>query len=394
MDLRDSPDEAAFREQLRAWLRENLPAEPGSEWSRKLYEAGYAGLTWPVEYGGRGAPYSHHAIMLEEVARHGAPQHMNVIALGMAGPTIMTHGTEEQKRRYLPKMLTAEEIWCQGFSEPGAGSDLAAVRTRIEDKGDHFLVNGQKVWSSVAHLASFCILVGVGDPTAPRYEGLTYVIADMKAPGVEVRPLRQITGEAEFNEVFLTDVRIPDSDRLGAVGEGWAVAQTTLMNERIAIGGGVQPREFGMIGVLAREWRERPEVRDPGLHDALMQGWVGAEAARLAGIRLTQQLAAGQPGPEGSASKISFARLNQQLSGLEMELLGEEGLRHDDWTMRRSRDVDFFAKSPSYRYMRAKGNSIEGGTSEILRNIIAERVLGLPSEIRVDKDVAWKDIPR
>src|SRR4051794_14776759 len=195
MNLRDSPDEAAFRARVRAWLAENLPAEGGPEWSRRLYDAEFAGMTWPEEYGGHGAPYSHQAILLEEFARHEAPQHMNVIALGMAGPTIMAHGTEEQKQRYLSKMLTAEEIWCQGFSEPGAGSDLAAVRTRIEPKDDHFLVNGQKVWSSFAHIASYCILVGLTDPEAPRYRGLTYVIVDMKAPGVEVRPLRQITGE-------------------------------------------------------------------------------------------------------------------------------------------------------------------------------------------------------
>src|ERR687886_1618131 len=208
MDLRDSSDEAAFRKRLRAFLRENLPAEPGREWGRKLYDAGYAGMTWPEEYGGRGEPYSHQAITNEELARNEAPNHMNVIALGMAGPTIRAHGTEEQKRRYLPKMLTAEEIWCQGFSEPGAGSDLAAVRTRIEDKGDHFLVNGQKVWSSFAHVADFCILVGLGDADAPRYRGLTYVIVDMHAPGVEVRPLVQITGHPEFNEIFFSDVRV------------------------------------------------------------------------------------------------------------------------------------------------------------------------------------------
>src|SRR4029077_5583506 len=243
MDLRDSPDEAAFRERLRGWLRDNLPAQQGPEWSRKVYDAGYAGLTWPVEYGGRGAPDSHQAIQLEEVARHEAPGHMNVIALGMAGPTIMAHGTEEHKRRYLPKMLTAEEIWCQGFSEPGAGSDLAAVRTRIEDRGDHFLVNGQKVWSSVAHLASYCILVGLSDPSAPRYKGLTYVIADMKAPGVEVRPLRQITGEAEFNEIFFTDGEVPTENLLGEVGGGWQVAMTTLLHERGTLG-------FALTGTL------------------------------------------------------------------------------------------------------------------------------------------------
>src|SRR5436309_5974813 len=196
-----------------------------------MFDAGYAGLTWPEEYGGRGAPYSHQAIALEEFAHAGAPNHMNVIALGMAGPTIMAHGTDEQKQRYLAKMLTAEEIWCQGFSEPGAGSDLAAVRTRIEDKGDHFLVNGQKVWSSFAHAANFCILVGLGDPAAPRYKGLTYVIADMKAPGVEVRPLRQITGEAEFNEIFFTDVKVPKENLLGEIGRGWQVAMTTLLHE-------------------------------------------------------------------------------------------------------------------------------------------------------------------
>jgi alkylation response protein AidB-like acyl-CoA dehydrogenase len=246
----------------------------------------------------------------------------------------------------------------------------------------------------MAHDARRAILVARTDPDVPKHQGLTYFILDMTAPGVQVRPLRQITGEAEFNEVFLTDVRIPDSDRLGDVGEGWRVAQTTLMNERVAIGGGVQPRESGMIGVLADAWRERPELRTPAVHDALLRGWVEAEAARLAGVRLTQQLAAGQPGPGGSASKLVFARLMQHLSGLELEMLGEEALRHDDWTMRRTDAVDFLARSHGYRYLRARGTSIEGGTSEILRNIIAERVLGLPGEIRVDKDVAWKDIPR
>jgi alkylation response protein AidB-like acyl-CoA dehydrogenase len=216
----------------------------------------------------------------------------------------------------------------------------------------------------------------------------------MTAPGVQVRPLRQITGEAEFNEVFLTDVRIPDANRLGEVGDGWRVAQTTLMNERVAIGGGALPREGGMIGMLAEEWRQRPQSRTPGLHDALLRLWVAAEVARLTGQRLRQQLAAGRPGPEGSANKLVFARLNQEISGLELELLGDDGLRYDDWTMRRPTRVDVFGRSPGYRYLRAKGNSIEGGTSEILRNIIAERVLGLPAEPRVDKDVAWKDLPK
>ncbi|HLV57453.1 MAG TPA: acyl-CoA dehydrogenase family protein, partial [Natronosporangium sp.] len=232
------------------------------------------------------------------------------------------------------------------------------------------------------------------DPDVPKHQGITYFICDMTAPGVEVRPLRQLTGEAEFNEVFLTGVRIPDRHRLGAVGDGWRVARTTLMNERVSIGGGDLPREGGMIGVVARLWRERPELRTPARHDHLLRLWVQAEVARLAGQRLRQQLAAGQPGPEGSANKLTFARLNQEISGFELELLDGEGLRHDDWTMRRPRQVDFVGRSPTYRYLRAKGNSIEGGTSEVLRNIIAERVLGLPPEPRTDVGVAWKDLPR
>jgi alkylation response protein AidB-like acyl-CoA dehydrogenase len=361
MDLRDSPDEAAFREQLRAWLADNLPAKPGPEWSRKLYDAGYVGLTWPEEYGGRGAPYSHHAIMLEELARHEAPQHMNVIALGMAGPTIMTHGTEEQKRRYLPKMLTAEEIWCQGFSEPGAGSDLAAVRTRIEDKGDHFLVNGQKVWSSVAHLASFCILVGVGDPDAPRYKGLTYVIADMKAPGVEVRPLRQITGEAEFNEIFFTDVRVPKENLLGEIGGGWQVAMSTLLHERGTFGfmlAGVLESQVTKLVSLAKQ----RAADDPLIRDRVAQEWIELQGLKLTNSRsLTKLMETGIPGPEGSGSKLHWSEQNQRLTKLALEIL--EGEDDGYW---------------GYQQLRSRGNTIEAGTSEVLRNIIAERVLGLP----------------
>jgi alkylation response protein AidB-like acyl-CoA dehydrogenase len=256
------------------------------------------------------------------------------------------------------------------------------------------VVTGQKVWTSSAHLAHRALLLARTDPDLPKHQGLTYFACDMTAPGVEVRPLRQVTGEAEFNEVFLTDVPVPDADRIGAVGEGWKVATTTLMNERVSIGGGAVPREGGMIGSAAAAWRSHPERRTPGLHDRLLRLWADAEVARLAGARLRQQLAAGQPGPEGSAAKLVFARLNQEISELEVELAGADGLRYQDWTMSRPEGANFYGRDPAYRYLRARGNSIEGGTSEILRNIIAERVLGLPPEIRVDKGVPWKDLPR
>nr|WP_277602227.1 acyl-CoA dehydrogenase family protein [Nocardioides sp. KC13] len=290
-----------------------------------------------------------------------------------------------------------EEIWCQLFSEPGAGSDLAGLATRAVLDGDEWVVNGQKVWTSGAHNADFAILVARTDPDVPKHRGLTYFLCDMHDPGVEVRPLRQITGEAEFNEVFLTDVRIPDAHRLGAVGQGWEVANATLNNERVAIGGAAMPREGGLLGVVAESWRTHPENHTPELRDRLLRLWVESEVARLTGARLRQKLAVGQPGPEGSAMKLTFASINQRLTGLDLELRGEEGLRYEDgdgWAMVRPEHVDFAGRDAVYRYLRAKGNSIEGGTSEILRNIVAERVLGLPGEHRVDKDVAWKEIPR
>jgi alkylation response protein AidB-like acyl-CoA dehydrogenase len=311
----------------------------------------------------------------------------------MAAPTILAFGTEEQKQRFLRPLWTGEEVWCQLFSEPGAGSDLAALATRAVPDADEWVVNGQKVWTSSAHVARFAILVARTDPTVPKHAGLTYFVCDMSDPGVEVRPLRQITGEAEFNEVFLTDVRIPDSHRLGAVGEGWKVATATLNHERVAIGGGA-PREGGMVGVVADAWRSHPERRTPELHARLLGLWVDAEVARITGQRLRQKLAAGAPGPEGAAMKVTFARIAQELSGLELELLGEDGLRYQDWTLVRPERVDFTGRDAGYRYLRAKGNSIEGGTSEILRNIVAERVLGLPGEPRVDKDVPWKELER
>jgi alkylation response protein AidB-like acyl-CoA dehydrogenase len=361
MDLRDTPDEAAFRAEVRAWLDANLPPGDPREWSRKMYDAGYAGLTWPVEYGGRGAPYSHQAIVLEEFARAEAPQHMGVIGLGMAGPTIMAHGTEEQKRRYLPKIVSAEEIWCQGFSEPDAGSDLSAVRTRIDVRDDGFVVTGQKVWSSFAHIADFCILIGRSDPASERHAGLTYLIVDMRAPGVEVRPLRQITGEAEFNEIFLAEVEVPRESLLGEIGGGWQVAMTTLLHERGTLGfalSGVLEAQVGRLIALAKG----RGADDPIIRDRIATEWIELQALKLTNYRsLTALMQTGIPGPEGSGSKLHWSEQNQRLTKLAMEILDGE----DDGYWR-------------HQQLRSRGNTIEAGTSEILRNIIAERVLGLP----------------
>jgi alkylation response protein AidB-like acyl-CoA dehydrogenase len=378
VDLRDTQEEAAFRAELRGWLEANLPGERrggrggaqrfddafGREWSRKLYEAGYAGLTWPKEYGGAGAPYSFQAIFYEEMARAQAPGHVGVIGLGMAGPTIMAHGTDEQKQAHLSKILSAEEIWCQGFSEPGAGSDLAAARTSAERRGDVYVVNGQKVWSSFAQLADFCILVTLSDPDAKRYRGLTYLIVDMHAPGVEVRPLRQITGEAEFNEIFFNDVQVPVSNRLGEEGEGWQVAMTTLLHERGTLGFALTASLDVSVGKLLEVARERVNG-DAGIRERVAAEWIELQALRYTNYRALGTLQrTGIPGPEGSAIKLRWSEQNQRLTKLGRELLGADGILDDGWW--------------HHQQLRSRGNTIEAGTSEVLRNIVAERVLGLP----------------
>ncbi|MDN7120057.1 acyl-CoA dehydrogenase family protein [Nocardioides sp. ChNu-153] len=389
---------AELRERVAAFLAEHDPATTERlDLLRARYDAGLAWVHFPPGRGGLGLPRALQPVVEEAFAAVGAPDnapHRNGIGLGMAAPTIVAFGTPEQQDRFLRPLWTGEETWCQLFSEPGAGSDLAALGTRAVLDGDTWVVDGQKVWTSGAHTARFAILVARTDPDVPKHRGLTYFLCDMTDPGVEVRPLRQLTGEAEFNEVFLTGVRIPDAHRLGEVGEGWRVATATLDHERVAIGAGSPARESGMVGRVAETWRAHPEARTPGLHDRLVRHWVDAEVARAAGLRLQQKLARGQLGPEGAAMKLVFARLAQQLSGLEVELLGDDGLRYSDWTLVRPDRVDFTGRDAGYRYLRAKGNSIEGGTSEILRNIVAERVLGLPGEPRVDKDVPWKEIPR
>jgi len=386
---------------LRAQVAEFLAAhDPQAtdrlEFLRARFDAGLAWVHYPAGLGGQGLSRTLQGGVDREFEAAGAPTNhpeRNGIGLGMAAPTILAHGTPGQQQRWLRPLWTGEEIWCQLFSEPGAGSDLAGLATRAVRDGDEWVVNGQKVWTSSAHMASRALLVARTDPDQPKHNGLTYFALEMKQPGVEVRPLRQATGEAEFNEVFMTDARVPDADRIGGVGEGWQVSMATLMNERVSIGGNAMPREGGMIASAARTWRERPELRSAGLHDRMLRLWADAEVARLAGIRLRQQLAAGQPGPEGSAAKLVFARLNQEISEFEVELAGPDGLLYDDWTMRRPEGANFFGRTAGYRFLRAKGNSIEGGTSEILRNIVAERVLGLPKEARVDTG-PWKELPR
>jgi alkylation response protein AidB-like acyl-CoA dehydrogenase len=396
------PTEALTADHLRKrvgeFLAEHDPAGDRLAFLRARFDAGLAWVHYPEGLGGLGAPRALQRVVDAEFAAAGTPDNnpgVTAIGLGMAGPTILRHGSDAQRHRFLRPLWTGEEVWCQLFSEPGAGSDLAGLATRAVRDGDGWVLNGQKVWTSLAHLARWGILVARTDPDVPKHRGITYFVCDMTHPGVQVRPLRQLTGEAEFNEVFLTDVRLPDDLRVGEVGDGWRIAQTTLMNERISIGGGVVAREAGIIGGLARTWRERPELRTPVARDRLMRLWVEAEAIRLTGIRLRQQLAAGEPGPEGSAVKLSFASLMQSVTAAELELAGEEGLRYDRWAEEsRAGGIDFLGRTAGYRYLRARGNSIEGGTSEILRNIIAERVLGLPAEARVDKDIPWKDVPR
>ncbi|HEX5583001.1 acyl-CoA dehydrogenase family protein [Gaiella sp.] len=382
MDLRDSPDEARFRAELRAWIDANLPDEErggrggarrfeefGREWSRKLYDAGYAGLTWPKEYGGAGAPYSFQAIFYEEMAAAAAPPHVGVIGLGMAGPTIIVHGTDAQKERHLQKILSAEEIWCQGFSEPDAGSDLAAARTRAELRGDRFVVNGQKVWSSFAHIADWCILVTQSDPDGPRYRNLTYLLVDMHAPGVEVRPLRQITGEAEFNEIFFANAEVPVENVLGEIGGGWGVAMTTLLHERGTLG-------FALVARLEVQVRKLLALASdrgasPTQRDAIAREWIQLQALRVTAYRSLAALErTGVPGPEGTILKLQWSEANQRVTKLALELLGP--------------DAQLLAPNAPYggywttQQLRSRGNTIEAGTSEILRSIVAERVLGLP----------------
>ncbi|MCF2531003.1 acyl-CoA dehydrogenase family protein [Yinghuangia soli] len=378
--------------------RHDLAGMTQREFLGHRFDAGLAWVHAPAGCGGLGLSRALQPVVEEELAAAGVPRlnlARNPIGLGMGAPTVLAHGTDGQRARLLRPLWTGEEVWCQLFSEPGAGSDLAGLATRAVRDGDAWVVDGQKVWTSLAHHARWAMLLARTDPQEPKHRGMTYFVLDMQAPGVEVLPLRQATGQAEFNEVFLTGVRIPDTMRLGDVGQGWTVATTTLMNERVAIGGAAAPREGGPLGELMRLWRDRPELRTPGLHHRLLRLWARAEAARIGNERTRQANAAGKPGPEGSAAKLAYAGIAQDISRLHLELTGPDALGYDDWTFRRSEMTGSGeVRHAGFHYLRTRANSIEGGTNEVLRGVIADRVLDLPREPRTDTKLPWKDVPR
>lgn len=366
----------------------------------RQFDLGLAWVGFPEGLGGLGLSPRFQEVVNARLNQTRAPRinARNPIA-GMAAPTLLSHGAQDQLRRYLRPMFTCEEIWCQMFSEPGAGSDVAALSTRAVRDGDEWIVNGQKVWTTMAHVARWGLLIARTDPEQPKHKGMSYFVVDMHATGVEVRPLRQMTGDAEFNEVYFTDVRIPDSERLGGEGEGWRVAMTTLMNERVSIGGGVAPRGSGPIAEALRLWHEREErgtdPQDPVLRDLLMQRWVQAEVARLTNLRAQQLRQAGTPGPEGSIAKLAFAELNKLIYELCLDLLGPAGMLYGSYEMVRPDQAGFGGEGDVTKaFLRVRANSIEGGTSEIMRNILGERVLGLPGDVRTDKDLPWSQVPR
>ncbi len=390
-------DEALVRERAEGLLRDHGPATADpSAFLGAQFDAGLAWVDFPVGRGGLGlSPRLQHAAN-EVLWAAGAPVAWfhNPIGVGMCAPTILAHGTEEQAERWLRPLFAAEEIWCQLFSEPGAGSDVASLSTRAVRDGEEWVLSGQKVWTTLAHRAKWGLLIARSDPEQPKHRGLTCFAVDMEADGVEVRPLRQLTGDAEFNEVYFTDARVPDSQRLGDVGQGWSVALTTLMNERVAIGGVIPERGSGSIGEAVRIWRERNHT-DPVRRDALVRLWVRAEAHRLTNARAAAGRTRGTPGPEGSVGKLVQADLNKDILAFCMDLLGMEGtLNPSGYELHRPERLGSSAQSIQKLFLRSRANSIEGGTSEIMRNILAERVLGLPGDVRVDKDRPWSEVPR
>jgi alkylation response protein AidB-like acyl-CoA dehydrogenase len=394
MDLNLTPSEQAFRDEFRAWLGSNIPAEwdpaaPHDEdsrqrfdflraWQKKMFEAGWAGIHWPKEYGGRGVTLIEQTIFIEEMARAAAPPLINVLGLSLLGPTLIAYGTEDQKQRFLAKILSADEIWCQGYSEPNAGSDLAALRSEAVLEGDHFIVNGQKTWTSYGHFADWCFAVVRTDPDVPKHKGLTYILIDMHSPGISVRPLKQMTGDSEFNEVSFQNVRVPVENVVGKINGGWEIAIATLMFERGTLGASLQitfKRQIERLIELSRttERDGRPASADPIIRQKLAQIYSEIEVFRLNQMRtITRMSKSGVPGPEGSIQKIFWSEMNQRMQQVAMEMLGPFG------QLTRGSDYAVDHGQWAHAYLRSRGNTIEAGTSEIQRNIIGHFVLGLP----------------
>ncbi len=399
MDFNDTPAEAAFRDEARTWLNANTPRANELDeldyigkaklWQKRKFDAGWACLRWPKEYGGRGASPMEQVIWGQEEGKFETPQSVFMIGQGMAAPTLMAYGSDEHKRRYLPKLASGEEIWCQLFSEPAGGSDLAALRTRAEKHGDEWIVNGQKIWTSGAHYSDWGILVTRSDPTLAKHKGLTYFFLDMKSPGIEIKPIKQISGGANFNEVYFTDVRIPDSQRLGAVGQGWQVALTTLMNERASIGAGGAGVNFNLAYKLAQKVTidDRPAIEDRAVRARLANWYVEEAGLKYTGYRTMTALSRGQtPGPENSIGKAVGAPKTQDMASFCMDLLEMAGAVNDP-------EIAEAAGLIQLTFMASPGGRIAGGTDEILLNILAERVLGLPQDVRVDKGVPFNEVP-
>ncbi len=360
------------------------------------FDHGLAWVHFPEGQGGLGVLPKHQKTVNERIDTAGGPAGMwrNPIGYGMCAPTVVEWGTDAQKQRYLRPLFTGEEVWCQLFSEPGAGSDFAGLAARGVKDGDEWVVNGQKVWTSLAHVSRWGLLVVRTDPEAVKHAGLTAFVVDMQAPGVEIKPLRQITGDAEFNEVFFTDVRIPESEMLGRPGDGWRVSLTTLMNERVSIGGVIPLRGSGVIAELMAVWDRLPaERRNAATRDEVMKLWSRAEVLRLTNIRASAARKLGNPGPEGSIAKAAAANLNKDVLSTAVTFLGAEGMLYGDYTMKRPR-YSADSEGLHHAFLRSRANSIEGGTTEVMYNILGERVLGLPGDVRVDRDVPWTQVPR
>lgn len=406
MDFSDTREEAAFRAEARAWLEKNAePKRAGFEtwqsryneadglraakdYQRRKAEAGFAGITWPREYGGRAGTPIEQVIWTQEETEYLAPRGYFEIGLGMCMPTLFAYGTEEQKRRYTPVALRGEEIWCQLFSEPGAGSDLAGLRTRSVRDGDAWVVNGQKIWTSGAHRADWAILVTRSDPSKPKHKGLTFFFLDMRTPGIEIRRIKQISGQSNFNEVYFTDVRIPDSQRLGAVGQGWGVAITTLMNERLT-SGEMRGPDWDELFALAKklELEDGPALADTGVRERLADWYVRRQGLRWGRFRVMTALSRGEtPGPENSIGKLVAAAQAQDIASFAMDLLDMGGAVSDP-------DLAPLKAAFQENLLASPGSRIAAGTDEILKNIIAERVLGLPADVRVDKEMAFSELP-